>query len=133
MPSQGAAKAKAKANLVTDPAAPPTIIEVTDGNPHKEVSYVNVGGTAQFENHDARDYRVRLWTKQHDKHAAVDVLLPGVGSFTLMTDPDAKEKDEVAFDLLPTSVVTPGKGERAQSGGGGKIIIGPSPSPKKAR
>ncbi len=127
MPSTGAAKAKAKST----PTAPPTVIEITDGIPHKEIAYVNVEGTVQFDNHDSKDYRIRLWAKGRRKHPLIDVLLSGVGSVTLMADPLAKKKDECEYELLPTDLQHPASGGEAASGGGGKIIIGPTPSPKK--
>jgi hypothetical protein len=142
MPTQGTAKAKAKSATATrtataNPAAPPTVITITNGVPDKNPAYVNVGGTAQFDNNDSSDYRLRLWGVNHDRHAAIDVLLPGVGSLTVMTDPEAKEKDEAPYDLLPTNITVPTKGGgRTDSGGGGKIIIGPGPmpaAPKKSR
>lgn len=125
MPSAGAAKAK------STPAAPPTVIVVERGLPHKEVSYVNVEGTIQFDNHDSKDYRIRLWAKGRRKHPLIDVLLPGVGSVTLMADPLAKKSDECEYELLPTDLQRPVSGGKVASGGGGKIIIGPTPSPKK--
>jgi hypothetical protein len=140
MPTQGTAKAKVKSApaasrpTTTDPAAPPTIITITNGQPDKAVAYVNIGGTAQFDNHDSVDYRLRLWGGNHDHHAAVDVLLPSVGSVTVMTDPQSKLKDEAPYDLFPTNVTNAGKGGGdGASGGGGKIVIGPGPIPKKAR
>jgi hypothetical protein len=122
MPSTGTAKAKAKST----PAAPPTVIEVTDGLPHEEVSHVNVGGTLQFDNRDNKDYRIRLFVQKRSKHPIIDVLLSAVGSVTLMADPRAKKKDECAYELLPTDLQRP-VGGNAASGGGGKIIIGPTP------
>jgi hypothetical protein len=125
MPDTAAAKAK------STPAAPPTVIEVTGGLPHKEISYVNVQGTVQFDNRDSKDYRIRLWAKGGRKHPLIDVLLPGVGSVTLMADPLAKKKDECEYELLPTNLQHPASGGDAASGGGGKIIIGPTPGPKR--
>jgi hypothetical protein len=129
MPSEGAAKAKVKST----PAAPPTVITITGGVPDQPTSYVNVGGTVRFDNSDSTDYRIRLWEKKHRKHPLVDVFLPAVGSITLMADPNAKKKDECRYDLLPTNLLKPSEGGVAASGGGGKIIIGPTPSPKKGR
>ncbi len=139
MPSQGTAKAKAKSAAAnrptsTDPAAPPTIITITKGDPDKAIAYVIVGGTAQFDSKDSVDYRLRLWGTNRDHHAAIDVLLPALGSVTVMTDPEAKEADEAPYDLFPTNVQNPTKGSaKNASGGGGKIIIGPGPGPKKSR
>jgi hypothetical protein len=140
MPTQGTAKAKAKpapaakGPTTAEPAAPPTIITITGGAPDKAIAYVNINGTAQFDNHDSIDYRLRLWGTNHDRHAAVDVLLPAIGSVTVMTDPAAKQKDEVPYDLFPTNVLNLGPGGgKVESGGGGKIVIGPGPSPKKSR
>jgi hypothetical protein len=133
MATTGAAKAKAKATS----AAPPTIIRITDGLPNREISYVNVDGTVQFDNHDSTDYRIRLWSRKRDHHAYIDVLLPAVGGVTLMADPLAKKDDECAFDLIPSVLqqraksASAGGGETKETGGGGKIIIGPTPSPRK--
>jgi hypothetical protein len=126
MPSTGAAKAKAKST----PAAPPTMIEIKDGKPDKQLAYVNVEGSVQFENRDSTAYRIRLWEKKHRKHPLIDILLSAVGSITLMADPRAKKKDECKYDLLPTNLLRPADGGVAASGGGGKIIIGPVPGPK---
>lgn len=127
MATTGAAKAKAK----TTPAAPPTVIEVTDGDPHKEYSYVKEGGTVQFDNRDNKGYRIRF-KAMPEQFSLIDVLLPAVGSVTLMADPLAKKGDEVKFELIPTNLQHPFKGDIAASGGGGKIVIGPTPSPKKS-
>jgi hypothetical protein len=128
MPSTAATKAKIK----SAPAAPPVIIKIIGGNAVPPISYVDVGGTVQFDNQDSSDYRIRLWEKKHRKHPLIDVFLPQVGSITLMADPLAKKKDECAYDLLQTNLRHP-TGENIASGGGGKIIIGPTPSPKKTR
>ena len=48
-----------------------------------------------------------------------------------MADPHAKKKDESRYDLLPTNLLKPAEGGVAASGGGGKIVIGPTPGPKK--
>src|SRR6202050_311257 len=109
MPTQGTAKAKAKSApakrlTTTNPAAPPTIITITQGVPDKDPAYVDIGGTAQFDSKDTVDYRLRLWGGNHDHHAAIDVLLPALGSVTVMTDPDAKDQDETPYDLLPTNL-----------------------------
>jgi hypothetical protein len=139
MPTQGTAKAKAKSapanrTPVATPAAPPTVITITGGAPDKDTVYVKVGGTVQFDNDDAVDYRLRLWGNNRDHHAAVDLLLPAVGSVTVMTDPDAKENDETPYELFATKMLNSAKSAaRNESGGGGKIVIGPGPSPKKAR
>jgi hypothetical protein len=143
MPTQGTAKAKAKSApakrlTTTNPAAPPTIITITQGVPDKDPAYVEIGGTAQFDSKDTVDYRLRLWGGNHDHHAAIDVLLPALGSVTVMTDPDAKDQDETPYDLLPTNVQAPAKASaktgstaRTEGGGGGKIIIGPGPAASK--
>lgn len=123
MPSTAAAKAKAGST----PAAPPTMIEIKDGLPSMEVAYVNVNGTVQFDNRDNKDYRIRLFSKKSSKHPLINVLLPAVGSVTLMADPRARKKDECKYALLPTDLQHPASGGDAASGGGGKIIIGPTP------
>jgi hypothetical protein len=139
MPTQGTARAKAKPAVAkrpptANPAAPPTIITIDHGVPDKDPAYVDLGGTAQFDNKDSVDYRLRLWGGKRDHHAAIDVLLPALGSVTVMTDPEAAPDDETPYDLLPTNVQSPSKGKQAASGGGGKIIIGPGPAgPKKIR
>lgn len=128
MPSTAAAKAKAKPT----PAAPPTVIKIAGGQPDQPTARVNLEGTVQFDNTDSVDYRIRLWEKKHRKHPLIDVFLPAVGSITLMADPRAKKKEECVYDLLPTNLLHPSGGETA-SGGGGKIIIGPTPGPKRGR
>jgi hypothetical protein len=135
MGTPATARAKAKGNQVPTTAVPPVVISVTNGVPDKGTVTVNIGGTIRFDNNDNIDYLVRLTDQK--KHAAVDVLLPAVGSVSFMTDPDAKAKDEVDFDLLQATPNS-SKGTIVASGGGGKIIIGPSaptppPAPKKSR
>ena len=127
MPSTGAAKARAKST----PAAPPTEITITNGVPDKKTAYVNVEGTVKFSNQDSNDYRVRLWSKGRRKHPLIDVLLAQVGSVTLMADPLAKKDDDCEYEVLAVDLRHPALGEKIASGGGGKIIIGPAPSPKK--
>jgi hypothetical protein len=134
MPTQGTAKAKAKPAATakrTNPAAPPVVISITNGAPDKDPAYVDIGGTAQFDSKDPIDYRLRLWGGNHDHHAAIDVLLPALGSITVMTDPEAAPDDETPYDLLPTNVQNSSKGKQAAGGGGGKIIIGPGPAASK--
>lgn len=141
MATPGTAKAKAKGNQVPTTAVPPVVISVTNGVPDKGTVTVNIGGTVRFDNNDSVAYLVRL--TDHDKHAAIDVLLPADGSVSFMTDPDAKASDEVDFDILQVtmqnaakSLPSSAKGVIVASGGGGKIIIGSSvttnPPPKKA-
>jgi hypothetical protein len=136
MGTPATARAKAKGNQVPSAAVPPIVISVTNGQPDKNSATVTIGGTIRFDNNDNIDYLVRLTDQK--KHAAVDVLLPSVGSVTFMTDPDAKAKDEVDFDLLQAITPNSSKGTIVASGGGGKIIIGPSaptppPPPKRSR
>jgi hypothetical protein len=123
MPSAAATKAK--------PKSIPTAIEITSGEPNPTTAYVDVGGTVQFHNSDRSDYRIRLWTKKGQQHAVIDVLISAGGDVTLMTDPDAKKQDDCEFNILSTSLRHP-VGDKAASGGGGKIIIGPTPSPHRA-
>jgi hypothetical protein len=141
MATPGTAKAKAKGNQVPTTAVPPVVISVTNGVPDKDTVTVNIGGTVRFDNNDSVFYLVRL--TDHDKHAAIDVLLPADGSVSFMPDPDAKASDEVDFDILQVtmqnaakSLPSSAKGVIVASGGGGKIIIGSSvttnPPPKKA-
>ena len=141
MGTPATARAKAKGNQVPTTAVPPVVISVTNGVPDKGTVTVNIGGTVRFDNNDSVAYLVRL--TDHDKHAAIDVLLPADGSVSFMPDPDAKASDEVDFDILATmqnaakGLPASNKGIIVASGGGGKIIIGPSaptppPPPKKA-
>ncbi len=127
MPSTGAAKARTKST----PAAPPTDITITNGLPDKKIAYVNVEGTVKFSNQDSKDYRIRLWTKGRRKHPLIDALLAQVGSVTLMADPLAKKDDDCEYEVLAVDLLHPALGDKVASGGGGKIIIGPTPGPKK--
>ena len=133
MATPGTAKAKAKGNQVPTTAVPPVVISVTNGVPDKGTVTVNVGGTVRSSTiNDSVAYLVRL--TDHDKHAAIDVLLPADGSVSFMPDPDAKASDEVDFDILQVtmqnaakSLPSSAKGVIVASGGGGvKIIIGSS-------
>ena len=127
MPSTGAAKARTKST----PAAPPTDITITNGLPDKKIAYVNVEGTVKFGNQDSKDYRIRFWAKGRRKHPLIDALLAQVGSVTLMADPLAKKNDDCEYEILAVDLLHPGLGDKVASGGGGKIIIGPTPGPKK--
>ena len=129
MPSLGAAKARLKST----PAAPPTDITITNGVPDKKIAYVNVEGTVKFSNQDSNDYRIRLWAKGHRKHPLIDVLLTQVGSVTLMADPLAKKNDDCVYEVLGVDLMHPALGDKVASGGGGKIIIGPTPGPRKGQ
>ena len=127
MPSTGAAKAK------LTPAVPPTDIDIRNGIPDKKLVYVDLGGTVRFNNGDNQDYRIRLWTKRRLKHPVINVLLSSLESVTCMTDPVAKKKDDCKYDLQPTDLQHPAKRGVAESGGGGRIIIGPTPAPPPKR
>jgi hypothetical protein len=129
MPSIGAAKARLKST----PAAPPTDITITNGVPDKKIAYVNVEGTVKFSNQDSNDYRIRLWAKGRRKHPFIDVLLAQVGSVTLMADPLAKKDDDCEYEVLGVDLMHPALGDKVASGGGGKIIIGPTPGPKRGQ
>jgi hypothetical protein len=94
MANAGAAKAKY-------PPADATVT-VTGGYPSPDPVEVNTDGTVQFVNSDNSDYRVRLWTREHDKHADVDILLPARGGTTVIVDPDTKLQGECRYELLPT-------------------------------
>jgi hypothetical protein len=133
MATTGAAKAKTK--VKANQAAPPTMIDIVNGVANKLVAYVNLEGTVQFSNRDAKDYRLRLWTNERDKHAVVDVLLPQVSSITLMTDPLSKLDEQCDYDILPTTLQpsSPSRSDKAATGGGGRIIIGPTPAPPKGK
>jgi hypothetical protein len=127
MPSTGTARAREKSN----PAAPPTKIAITNGVPDKKIAYVNVEGTVTFENNDSTGYRIRLWAKGRRRHPLIDVLLAQVQSVTLMADPRARKKDACEYDVLSVDLKHPDGSSKVASGGGGKIIIGPTPGPKK--
>ena len=127
MPSTGAVQAK------STPAASPTDIEIRGGKPNKKLVYVDLGDMVRFNNSDNQDYRIRLWTKAHSKHSVIDVLLPALRSVTCMADPNAKKSDDCEYELFETNLQLPARGEKVASGGGGRIIIGPTPPPKKVR
>jgi hypothetical protein len=48
-------------------------------------------------------------------------------------DGRSKSQEKCVYDLLPTNLLKPSDGGVAASGGGGKIIIGPTPGPKRGR
>jgi hypothetical protein len=83
--------------------------------------------------------------RREKRHADIDILLPGYGSVTFMADPDVWE-GECEYEFFETDLEDlevklkngnggkPGlpTGQTEVAAGGGKIIIGPSPSPKNA-
>jgi hypothetical protein len=122
------------------PSMPPATVTIRDRMAMPDTIFINPGGAVQFDNKDESDYRVRLWARRSDKHADVDILLPGFASVTFIVDPGVK-KGECRYQFFETNLVnlnlknekvpggkpgTPG----GQTAAAGRIVIGPNPSPK---
>lgn len=144
MPSGSAAKAKSKVLYVPD-----AIITIIGGKPTPEDVNIKPNGTVQFINIDEVNWRLRLFTREHDEHADVDLFLPVRSSVTVI----APETGECRYEVLDASHLAAHKvegasgGKRngggaistgggaggatansAKGGGGGTIRIGPTPS-----
>lgn len=139
--TSAAAKAKIKFKVPAD-----AIVTVTNGEPEPIVVQVNPRGTVQFVNKDDKDYRLRLWTSDSERHADVDLLLPGRGGITVMVDPEIKDRGACEYEVLETDLATSVvkavaaaakplrkggggaiKADSAKGGGGGTIKIGSTP------
>jgi hypothetical protein len=137
MPGTSAAKAKNKVQYVPD-----AIIAIVEGQPVPPDVNITASGTVQFVNTDDRNWRVRLFTREHGEHADVDLFLPVRSSATVI----APDKGECKYEILDaTNVASNGKRNgggtiaaggaatasatantsRAGGGGGGTIKIGP--------
>jgi hypothetical protein len=100
MPGTSAAKAKVKIRVAAD-----AVVTVTNALPDPSIVQVNPQGTVQFVNKDEVDYRLRLWTREAERHADVDLLLPARGGITVIVDPEIKDKGECEYELFPTNLV----------------------------
>jgi hypothetical protein len=136
MPGTSAAKAKNKVQYVPD-----AIIAIVEGQPVPPDVSITSSGTVQFVNTDDRNWRVRLFTREHGEHADVDLFLPVRSSATVI----APDKGECKYEILDaTNVASNGRRNgggtiaagtatasatantsRAGGGGGGTIKIGP--------
>jgi hypothetical protein len=123
MPETGAVRQKS-----------PVPITIKDRNADPKIVYVEPGGTVRFDNQDDEDYRVRLFTRGHEKHPDVDILVPAFGSATFMVDPEINE-GECEYELIETNLARldrksgkdDGGGTTETAGGDGRIVIGPNP------
>ena len=134
MPSSGAAKGKSKVVYVPD-----AIITIEGGYPTPEDVDIKPNGTVQFVNMDDVNWRVRLFTREHDHHADVDLFLPARSSVTVI----APASGECRYEVLEASQLASSKkngggaiatgvapmsiamAKKAGGGGGGTIRIGP--------
>jgi hypothetical protein len=114
----------------------PRIITIKDGITDPDVVYVEPEGTVRFDNQDAKEYRVRLFTRDSSQHTDIDILVPAYGSATFMADPAVQEGEHNCdYQLIETNLargdVKAGKddggGKADTASGGGRIIIGPNP------
>ena len=99
--TSAAAKAKIKFKVPAD-----AVVTITNGDPEPVEVQVNPRGTVQFVNKDDRDYRLRLWTRDSERHADVDLLLPGRGGITVMVDPEIKDRGTCEYEVLETDLAT---------------------------
>ena len=97
MPSTGAARAKMKVAQVD------VTVTVKNGEPSPADVNVRPEGTVQFVNEDTNAYRVRLWTRDGDWHADIDILLPARSGITVMVDPATTNEGECYYELFNTS------------------------------
>jgi hypothetical protein len=134
MPSSSAAKARSKVVYVPD-----AIIRIEGGYPTPEDVDIKPNGTVQFVNMDETNWRVRLFTREHDHHADVDLFLPARSSVTVI----APANGECRYEVLDASQIASSRkngggaistgvtsvsnatAKKAGGGGGGTIRIGP--------
>jgi hypothetical protein len=115
----------------------PRIITIKNRTADPDVVYVEPEGTVRFDNQDDKDYRVRLFTREHHQHADIDILVPAYGSATFMVDPRTEE-GKCDYELIETNLARrerkTGEGDGGETpdtaGGGGRIVIGPNPGSK---
>jgi hypothetical protein len=73
------------------------------------------GELIHFMNDDNQDYLIELFVDEN--HPVVDVLLPALGDCRLMAEPNAKDGDKCAYNLVPTVL------KKATPAGGGSHTI----------
>ncbi len=78
-------------------------ITVKGGCPNPPEVEVCPEATVQFVNEDSVAYRVRLWTRDGQWHADVDILLPARCGITVMVDPLTGTKGECYYELVSTT------------------------------
>lgn len=83
---------------------PRVIVIVEDGYPTPQQVWVTPEATVQFVNQDPIDYKLRLWTRNEDHHADVDVILPARGSVTVIVDPNTPSGGQCYYELLPFNI-----------------------------
>jgi hypothetical protein len=150
MPSEGTQPER----YPPEPKKVVTIVRIEDRVANPDPAYIYPWGAVQLNNKDYKDYRVRLWIRREERkeerrrekrHADIDILLPGYGSVTFMADPGVWE-GECEYEFFETNLEdlelklqkgNGGKlglptGQTETAAGGGKIIIGPNPSPKNS-
>jgi hypothetical protein len=111
MPSTSAAKARSKVIYVPD-----AIIRIEAGYPTPEDVDIRPSGTVQFVNMDEVNWRVRLFTREHEHHADVDLFLPVRSSVTVI----APANGECRYKVLEASEVASNR----KNGGGGAVSTG---------
>jgi hypothetical protein len=76
-------------------------VTVTDeGEPIPKNVYVKANGTVQFANSGDKNWRVRLWTREHEHHADVDLFLPARSGLTVIVDPQAPADGFCEYEIL---------------------------------
>ena len=141
MPGSSAAKAKHKVLYVPD-----AIITITGGIPDPADVFIKANGTVQFVNKDETNWRVRLFTREHERHADVDLFCPARSSVTVLGPANGECKYEVIESAgvatgppevetgkrngggsITRALALTSKSHGGGGGGGGTIRIGPTP------
>jgi hypothetical protein len=78
--------AAAKAKHLPEPLPESATITIRDGKPYPSdaVEVTPKAGRVHFENHDDREYRLRLYKPKTKALEGIDILLPAKGTVTVV-------------------------------------------------
>ena len=98
------------------------VITITNGQPFPPDVDIQSNGTVQFVNKDDVNYRIRLFVRDEDKHADVDLFLPARSSITVIA-PNT-EDGECDYEIHDASIIAPNLFDAAKRVAGGSIPTG---------
>ena len=111
----------AEAGTQMSPLADPTGVTVTNGIPSPNPVSIANGGQVLFSNADNIKYLLEFWTKGNDKHAAVSVVLPALGTVLVQANSGANDQNTTCnYNVLTLA----GDPTDPADGGTKSIIIG---------